>query len=48
MERMKIGQKYYFVENGRVYTEIESNHPLDDERFKNGNYYSTKEQALKK
>lgn len=45
MERLNKGKKYYFIEDRKIYTEIESNHELDNTRFAEGNYFLTKEDA---
>lgn len=46
--RLGLGKKYYYIENGKVYLEIETNHVLDDERYNEGNYFLTKEEAKNK
>lgn len=46
--RVGRGKKYYYVEEGKIYMDIESGHPLDDERYAERNYYTTKDGASRR
>ena len=45
--RAEYGQEYYFIINGTVSIDMDTNHKGDASRYESGNYFHTEKQAMR-